>query len=369
MQKIFKYLFVCLSLFFNATPAFAQKYPLQTLRVPPGFKIDLYAIGVPNARSMVLSPNGTLFVGTRTAGNVYAIQDEDKDNRADKVYVIARGLYAPNGVDFKDGSLYVAEINRVIRFDNIEEHLQDPPAPVVINDTFHNDQWHGWKVARFGPDGKFYVAVGAPCNTCVTDGFPYGKIMRMNADGKKLEDYALGIRNSVGFDWDPRTKQLWFTDNGRDELGDTVPPDELNYAPKKGMHFGFPYCHGQDILDPEFGKDKSCKKFTPPAQDLEAHAAALGMRFYTGDMFPPEYKNRIFIAEHGSWNRANKVGYRVMMVTVEKNKAVSYEEFAAGWKIGEKFWGRPVDVLNMPDGSLLVSDDHAGVIYRVSYAK
>lgn len=363
MKKIFIIVFllnICLS-------ALAQQLPLELIQLPEGFKIDYFAQGVTNARSMVLSPNGTLFVGTRRAGKVYALLDENKNNKADKLYLIASGLNMPNGVEFRDGSLYVAEIHRVIRFDNIEQNLEHPPKPVVINDTFPNIVGHGWKVLRFGPDGKLYIAVGAPCNTCVTEKFPYGKIMRMDADGKNLEPFAYGIRNSVGFDWDPQTDEMWFTDNGRDHLGDNAPPDELNHAPKKDMHFGFPYCHGTNIMDPELGNQNSCAQFTAPAVDLQPHTAALGLRFYTGDMFPAQYKNQIFIAEHGSWNRSSKVGYRIMLVEVKDNQAISYKEFAIGWKQDERFWGRPVDVLNMPDGSLLISDDHAGIIYRISY--
>lgn len=346
----------------------AQELPVELIKLPSGFKIEIFANRVPNARSMALSPNGTLFVGSRTAGNVYALRDENHDNRADKGYVLTQGMNMPNGVAFKDGALYVAEVNRVLRFDDIEKDLDHLPQPVVVNDSFSEDTWHGWKFIRFGPDGKLYVPVGAPCNVCERLDDPrYASITRMNTDGSGLEVFAQGIRNTVGFDWDPRTKELWFTDNGRDMLGDDLPPDELNHAPQPGMHFGFPYCHGKNISDPEFGKKHSCAEFNPAAQELGAHVAALGMRFYTGDMFPPEYRNQIFIAQHGSWNRSKKVGYRIMLVRLEGGKPVSYEVFAEGWKQGENVWGRPVDIQQMPDGSLLVSDDHAGAIYRISY--
>ena len=346
----------------------AQELPVELIKLPPGFKIEIFANRVPNARSMALSPNGTLFVGSRTAGNVYALRDEDHDNRAEKGYILVQGWNLPNGVAFKDGALYVAEVNRVLRFDDIEKDLDHLPQPVVVNDSFSDDTWHGWKFIRFGPDGKLYVPVGAPCNVCERLDDPrYASITRMNTDGSGLEVFAQGIRNAVGFDWDPRTKELWFTDNGRDMLGDDLPPDELNHAPQPGMHFGFPYCHGKNISDPEFGKKHSCAEFNPAAQELGAHVAALGMRFYTGDMFPPEYRNQIFIAQHGSWNRSKKVGYRIMLARLEGNKPVSYEVFAEGWKQGENVWGRPVDIQQMPDGSLLVSDDHAGAIYRISY--
>ncbi len=348
----------------------AQELPVDLIKLPPGFRIEVFANRVPNARSMALSPNGTLFVGSRTAGNLYALRDEDRDNRADKGYVLAQGMNMPNGVAFKDGALYVAEVNRVLRFDDVEKDLDHLPKPVVVNDSFSDDTWHGWKFIRFGPDGKLYVPVGAPCNVCERPDDPrYASITRMNPDGSGLEVFAQGIRNSVGFDWDPRTGELWFTDNGRDMLGDDLPPDELNHAPQAGMHFGFPYCHGKDIPDPDFGRKHRCVEFNPVAQELGAHVAALGMRFYTGEMFPVEYKNQIFIAQHGSWNRSRKVGYRIMLVRLEDNKPVSYEVFAEGWKQGENAWGRPVDIQQMPDGSLLVSDDHAGAIYRISYKK
>jgi len=350
-------------------PQGGRSLPLEKIKLPPGFEISLYADDVPNARSMTLSPKGTLFVGTRRAGNVYAVVDTNHDNRADKVYKLAEGLFMPNGVAFRDGALYVAEVYRVLRFDSIEDHLADPPKPVVVNDSFPKHRHHGWKFIRFGPDGMLYVPVGAPCNVCEREDPRFATIMRMKADGTGLEIFARGVRNSVGFDWDPRTNELWFTDNGRDMMGDDIPPDELNHAPKKGLHFGFPYCHGGDIPDPEFGKERKCSEFTPPAMKLGPHVAALGMRFYTGSMFPDEYRNQIFIAEHGSWNRSIPIGYRVVVVRLENNRAVSKEIFAEGWLQGRRAWGRPVDVQVMPDGALLVSDDKAGVIYRITYRR
>ncbi len=341
--------------------------PIDTIRLPSGFGIEVYAEGVFNARSMALSPNGTLFVSTRSAGNVYAILDHNKDNKADEIITIARGMWMPNGVAFKDGSLYVAEVNRILRYDNIETNLKNPPTPVVVNNSFPRDEAHGWKFIRFGPDGKLYVPVGAPCNVCERDDERYSTIMRMNADGSDLEIYARGVRNSVGFDWHPITNELWFTDNGRDWLGDDLPPDELNRAPQPGLHFGFPYCHGGNISDPEFGHKRKCEEFVAPEMNLGPHVAALGMRFYTGSMFPAEYRNQIFIAEHGSWNRSTPIGYRVTLVRVNNNKAISYEVFADGWLQGSNAWGRPVDIQVMPDGSILVSDDHANAIYRIYY--
>ncbi|MBM2839395.1 MAG: sorbosone dehydrogenase [Deltaproteobacteria bacterium] len=273
----------------------------------------------------------------------------------------------PNGVAFRDGSLYVAEVSRVLRYDNIESRLKNPPQPVVVNDSFPKETHHGWKFIRFGPDGMLYVPVGAPCNVCEKEDKRYGSIMRMKPDGSGLEIFAKGIRNTVGFDWDPLTKELWFTDNGRDMLGYDIPPDELNHAPRTGMYFGFPYFHGKEIHDPDYSEGRNPEEFTPPAMELGPHVASLGMRFYTGDMFPKEYRNHIFIAEHGSWNRSTPIGYRVTLVRLEDGKAAKYEVFAEGWLQRGKAWGRPVDVQVMPDGALLVSDDMAGAIYRISY--
>jgi len=345
----------------------AADLPLHLLKVPPGFRIDLFTADVPNARSLTRGANGTVFVGTWRAGNVYAVVDRDRDGKADQVHTLIREMAVPNGVAFRQGDLYVAQIHRVLRLDDIENHLTDPPAPVVVNDTFPTERHHGWKFIAFGPDGKLYVPVGAPCNICASEDPRFASIMRMNPDGTELEIFAHGVRNTVGFDWQPGSGVLWFTDNGRDMMGDDLPPDELNRAPEKGLHFGYPYCHGGDIPDPEFGDRRPCADFVPPARKLGPHVAALGMRFYDGDMFPPDYRHQIFIAEHGSWNRSRKIGYRVSLVKVAGDRAVSYEPFAEGWLQGEEAWGRPVDVLVMPDGALLVSDDKAGAIYRISW--
>jgi glucose/arabinose dehydrogenase len=340
------------------------------ISLPPGFKIDTYAENVTGARSMALSPKGILYVGTQI-GNVYAIVDTNNDYKADKIYTIASGFNMPNGVVYKDGTLYVAEVNRIIRFDNIDANLNNPPQPVVVYNNYPAEKSHGWKFIRLGPDGKLYVPVGAPCNLCVPDD-RHGLISRLNLDGTGYEVFATGIRNSVGFDWDPITKELWFTDNGRDMLGDDLPPDELNHAPQIGMNFGFPYVYDDNVPNPEFAsqdKTMDLNKFTKPAQDLGPHVASLGMRFYTGIMFPPEYKNQIFIAEHGSWNRSKKIGYRVTLVKLDASrKAISYQPFATGWLQGEQTKGRPVDIQIMPDGSMLVSDDFANMIYRISYS-
>ena len=356
-------------IFLSAYSAYSAELPLKDIKLPPGFEISIYAGNLPNARSLTLSPKGTLFVGSLKEGKVYAVVSQPGETEAKKIFTIAQGLNMPNGVAFRNGALYVAEVNRVLRYDDIESHLANPPKPVTVNDQFPKDRHHGWKFMAFGPDGLLYVPVGAPCNICEPDENRYALISRLKADGTGKEVFARGIRNTVGFDWHPVTKDLWFTDNGGDNLGDDVPPDELNHAPKQGLNFGYPYCHGGDIPDPQFGKKRFCSEFIPPAQKLGPHVAALGMRFYTGSMFPAEYRNQIFIAEHGSWNRSTPIGYRITVVQLENNKAVSYKPFAEGWLQRGQAWGRPVDVLVMPDGALLVSDDHAGAIYRIRYKK
>ncbi len=346
----------------------SEALPLNTIKMPKGFSISVFA-EVDNARSMAISPNGTLFVGNRNEDKVYAVKDTDGDFKADKKWTIVSGLNMPNGVAFKDGNLYVAEVSRIIKFSDIEKKLDNPGKPEVVYDKFPTESHHGWKYIAFGPDGKLYVPVGAPCNICEPKAPIYASINRMNADGTGLENFVSGVRNTVGFTWHPESKDIWFTDNGRDMLGDDVPPCELNTAPKAGMNFGYPYCHGGTIKDPEFGNKKPCSDFAKPAQNLGAHVAPLGLKFYTGSMFPTQYKNQLFIAEHGSWNRSKKNGYRLSLVKVESGKSVGYETFASGWldESTQKVWGRPVDVLLLQDGSMLVSDDQAGVIYRITY--
>ncbi|MBD3161211.1 MAG: sorbosone dehydrogenase family protein [Candidatus Eisenbacteria bacterium] len=340
---------------------------LEAIRLPDGFRIGPFA-ALPGARSMALAPDGTVFVGTRDVGSVYAVRDADEDGRAERSWTIAEGLRSPNGVAFRDGSLFVAEIGRILRYDDILAHLDDPPEPTVVTDVYPEDPHHGWKFIAFGPDGLLYVPVGAPCNVCDPENPIYASITRIDPAAPEPEIFAEGVRNTVGFDWDPETGALWFTDNGRDWLGDDRPPDELNRAPTSGLHFGYPYCHGDSISDPELGRDRDCADYVAPVQELGPHVAALGMRFYTGTTFPSAYQNQIFIAEHGSWNRSEKIGYRVMLVRLDENREpISYEPFAEGWLQGEQAWGRPVDVQVMPDGALLVSDDRAGRIYRISY--
>jgi glucose/arabinose dehydrogenase len=341
--------------------------PLSTIRLPPGFHVAVYSGEVPGARSLALSPDGTLFVGTMTEGRVYALPNRPGSyDHPTGVFTIAEGLNEPNGVAFRNGSLYVAEIYRIIRYDDIEANLSSPPEPVVVKAGYPPGGEHGWKFIAFGPDGKLYVPIASPCNICTPPDPLDQTITRMNPDGTGLEVYAEGIRNSVGFDWDPNTGILWFTDNGRDFLGEDIPPDELNRAPEPGMNFGFPYCYDDNVTDPEF-PGHSCAGYVPPAVELQAHVAPLGMRFYTGTMFPSEYRDQIFIAEHGSWNRVVPIGYRVALVRLENGTPVGTEVFADGWLQGTGAWGRPVDLQVMPDGSLLVSDDRAGAIYRITY--
>ena len=347
---------------------YSKTLPLDSINLPDGFTIDIYA-EVDNARSLAISPSGTVYVGNRNGDAVYAVRDSDGDNVADKKWTIAKGLNSPNGVAFNDGSLYVAEISTILKFANIENNLSDPGTADTIASDFPTESHHGWKYIAFGPDGKLYVPVGAPCNICEPKEEIFASITRMNADGSGREIFARGVRNTVGFTWHPETNELWFTDNGRDAMGDDIPDCELNHAPQKGMHFGYPYCHAGTVKDPEFGGDRDCNEFVPPVRKLGPHVAPLGLKFYTGEMFPSSYRNQVIVARHGSWNRSKKSGHDLSLVRMEGDKATGQEVFASGWLDDEtqKVWGRPVDVLVMPDGSLLVSDDQASVIYRISY--
>lgn len=348
--------------------------PLHKIKLPEGFRIEIFAGDVPNARGLALGPQGIVFVGS-SDHELYALVDADGNQQAERIVKIADDLLWPTGVAWDGQELYVAEISKVWRYSGLEAALKSKAerSPkefqrTLVRDDFPKEMHHGKRFIAFGPDGKLYIPVGAPCNVCLSADKRFSAISRMNKDGSGFEVFAHGVRNTVGFDWHPTTKELWFTDNGRDLMGDTVPPDELNRAPRAGLHFGFPHCHGGDVPDPKFGKDRECKQFVAPEQKLEAHAAALGMRFYRGKRFPKEYQGQIFIAEHGSWNRSSKVGYRLTLVKLAGGKAVDYAPFAEGWLEDDgSVWGRPVDILNMPDGSLLVSDDHAGAVYRISY--
>jgi glucose/arabinose dehydrogenase len=331
----------------------------EKIMLPKGYKIEVYVTGVNDAREMDFAEDGTLFAGSGDEGKVYAIRPDRS------VVIIDDSLEMPAGLDYYNGDLYVSEISRILKYENILQMVNKSPEPVIVNDNFPRDIEHGWKFIRVGPDGKLYIPVGAPCNVCIPDKVWYARIMRMSLDGQILEYYAEGVRNTVGFDWDPATGVLWFTDIGRDDMGDDFPPDELNKARIDSQHFGFPYINGK-IMDPGFWPQRPKNaNFTTPALELPAHVAASGMRFYTGEMFDDKYRGGIFIAEHGSSNRSKKTGYRISFVTVKDDRPIGYEVFAAGWFQGEEAWGRPADVQVGPDGSLFISDDLAGCIYRI----
>jgi len=348
----------------------ASSLPIDKLKVPPGFKVEVWVDGIPEARSLALGDKGTVFVSNRNLKDVYAVIDHGGKREVKKILT---GLTTPNGIAFHKGTLFVAEHQRILRYDGIEGHLDNPPEPKVVIDGLPKQVGHFWKFLAMGPDGKLYFNIGAPGNI-VMPSYLQASISRVDPKTGVMENYAMGVRNSVGFDWHPKTRQLWFTEHGRDWMGDDMPSDELNVVKHKGEHFGYPYCHQGDTLDPEFGKHRHCSEFTPPVAKLGAHIAPLGMRFYTGKMFPAEYQNNIFIAQHGSWNRTVKHGYNVIRVVVDPNgKLIKSMPFLEGFledpKATPPTWGRPVDVLVMRDGALLVSDDYNGIIYRISYKK
>jgi glucose/arabinose dehydrogenase len=344
----------------------ADKLPTAKFKLPPGFNVEVYAAGLANAREMAEGDKGTVFVGSRLVDKVYAITNKD-GKRA--VKVLASGLYRPNGVAFHDGTLFIAELSKVSKIDKVEDNIDNPPKPTVIYDNLPKDEAHGWKFIAVGPDNKLYVPVGQPGNNVLHDD-AHGQIRRMNLDGTGAEVVALGVRNSVGFDWNPENKQMYFTDNGRDWVSEDVPEDELNHITKVGQDFGAPYCYQGNISDPEFGWGHSCSDYTPPAGLMGPHTASLGMRFYTGNMFPKAYKDVIFVARHGSWNRSHKAGGDVSVVKLNKDGTVkSVEPFMTGFLEDNKYVGRPVDVLQLKDGSLLVSDDWNGAVYRITYGQ
>ena len=370
-MKISKW-FLIAAMFFAGTHS--PNLDLDKIELPEGFEIEYYSDAVPNARQMAVAPGGTVFVGSMREGKVHAVVDSDGDFKADEVLLIAEDLTMPTGLALHEGDLYVAVISTILRYDDIEDNLMNPPDPVVVVDDLPSDRMHGWKFIAFGPDGMLYVPVGTPCNTC-EEPDPYATVLRMNKDGSGREVYARGIRNSVGFDWHPVSGDLWITDNGRDNISDDpaitddLPSCELNHAPEPGMHFGYPYFHQGDTPDPDYGEGRSADEFVAPAVLLGPHVAPLGIEFYEGTMFPEEYRNQAFIAEHGSWNRREKIGYRVKLVHFDEDAmATGQEVFAKGWLDGEETWGRPVDVAVLSDGSMLVSDDHAGAIYRITYS-
>ncbi|OAI21174.1 sorbosone dehydrogenase [Methylomonas lenta] len=355
------------SLCFAAKPE--HEAVLKQLHLPYGFKISIYADDVPNARQMAVSQQGIVYVGSQD-GNVYALEDKDGNGVAENRYILAQNLNLPNGVAYKAGALYVAEVNRIIRFDKIEANLENPLAPVVVFDQLPSTKHHGWKYIRFGPDGKLYSAVGAPCNICKPEEEIYASLFRINADGSGFQILADGIRNTVGFDWEPSTGHLFFNDNGRDYLGDDVPADELNQWTGSREHYGFPYCHAGNVPDKEFAQNKKCGQFKGPTWRYKAHVAPLGMRFYTGAQFPEQYHKQLLVAQHGSWNRSRPQGYQVALVKFSKGEPFSEQAFVSGWLTpSDEVLGRPVDIVQMPNGSLLISDDKLGVIYKVEYTK
>jgi glucose/arabinose dehydrogenase len=344
--------------------AVADKIPLDQLKVPKGFNLELYASGMPNARSLALGSKGTVFVGSRLQDKVYAITNKNGKHEAK---VLVSGLYRPNGVAFKDGTLYIAELSQISKIDNVEDKLDSSPKPVVIYNDLPKDEAHGWKFLAIGPDNKLYVEVGQPGNNVLHDK-DHGQLRRLNLDGSGAEVIAFGVRHSVGFDWNPTTKELYFSDNGRDWMSEDVPEDKLNRLTKVGQDFGAPYCYQGNIPDPEFGWGHSCSEFVPPILLTGPHSAGLGLRFYTGSMFPAKYKNAIFLARHGSWNRTKKFGGDILVVYLNKDGTVkSSEVFLTGFLQNNNYIGRPVDVMNMPDGSMLISDDWNGAVYRLTY--
>lgn len=342
---------------------------LQRLHLPYGFSISIFADDVPGARQMAIGEHGVVFVGTQE-GYVYALEDKDGDGVAEQRYTLAHDLYLPNGVAYKSGALYVAEVNRIIRYDEIETSLANPPQPVVILDKLPSDKHHGWKYLRFGPDGKLYSAVGAPCNVCNPENELFTSLFRINPDGSGLEILARGIRNTVGFDWEPRTHHLFFNDNGRDYMGDDAPPDELNQWTGTVEHYGFPFCHAGNIPDPEYIGNKKCGQFKGPVWRYKAHVAPLGMRFYTGLQFPENYYKQLFVAQHGSWNRSQPQGYQVVQLRFGGGAPYTEQSFVSGWLTANgEVLGRPVDIALTANGSMLISDDKLGVIYKVEYKR
>lgn len=365
--------FVALSLaLLTGWPVAAKDLPLETLRMPAGYQIAVYA-EVPNARQMAQGADGIVYVGTRRLGKVFAVVDRNGDFSADEVLEIDSDLNLPTGVAYKDGNLYVGAVNQILEYSSIDSNLTSPPKPSTVVDDLPSERHHGWKFIDFGPDGLLYVPVGAPCNICLSEDPRYTSILRLDVDDPKPEIYATGIRNTVGFDWHPNTGEMWFTDNGRDNLSDDSPVCELNRVTKQGQHFGYPYFHADGIADPEFGtQGKSADQYVQPELLLGPHVAPLGMLFYTGSMLPKAMHLQALIAEHGSWNRSPEAGHTGYRVTVahEIEGKLQYEVLIDGWLADtNEAWGRPVDLLQLKDGSILISDDRAGVVYRLTYAE
>jgi glucose/arabinose dehydrogenase len=347
-------------------PAAPDKLPTAKLKLPPGFNIEVYASGIANARSLRVGDKGTVFVGTRFGNKVTAVVNKDGKT---ELKTVASGLYRPNGLAYHNGTLYIAELSQISKIDNVEANLDNPPKPTVIYTDLPKDEAHGWKFIAIGPDNKLYIPVGQPGNNVLHDA-DHGQIRRINLDGTGRETVALGVRMSVGFDWNPVNKQLYFSDNGRDWMSEDVPEDKLNRVTKLGEDFGAPYCYQGNLPDPEFGWGHSCSEFVPPVMLTGPHSAGLGLRFYTGNMFPKKYKNAIFLARHGSWNRTKKFGGDVIAIFLNKDGTVkSSEPFITGFLENNNYIGRPVDVEIMKDGSMLLSDDWNGAIYHITYGK
>ena len=348
-------------------PASAEKLATVPgkLKLQKGFNIELYAANVPNARSLRQGEKGTVFVGSRLQDKVHYIVEKDGKR---EVKVLVSGLYRPNGLAIKDGTLYIGELSKISKIEKVEDNLDKSPKPVEIYSDLPKDEAHGWKFIGIGPDNKLYIPIGQPCNNCLPPD-THAQIRRINLDGSGMEVIAKGVRNTVGFDWHPTSKELYFTDNSRDWASEDLPEDELNRVTKVGQHFGSPFCYQGDFLDPEFGWGRSCDEFEKPVLKTGPHSASLGMRFYTGDKFPAKYKNAIFIARHGSWNRTKKFGGDILAVFLNKDGSVKGTEVFISGFLGpdNNYIGRPADVAFLKDGSMLISDDFNGAVWRVTY--
>ena len=346
-------------------PAAADKLPTARLKLPPGFNIEVYASGIANARSLRIDDKGIVYVSSRTVGKVYAIVEKDGKRI---VKTIATGMHSPNGIAIHNGTLYIAEIERISKIENIAAHLDDPPKPTTIYSDLPNDEPHGWKFLAVGPDNKLYFNIGAPCNICMPPA-THAQLRRINLDGTGAEVIARGTRQVVGMDFHPVSKVLYFSENQRDWLSEDAPQDKLNRLLHPGKdNFGYPYCHGGDLPDPQFGWGHSCSEFTAPVAQVGPHTAPLGLRFYTGKMFPAAYANTIFMARHGSWNKSQKIGGDVVIVKLNPDGSFkSMEPFLTGFLVDNNYIGRPVDMAWMKDGSMLLSDDFNGAVYRITY--
>ena len=347
----------------------AAEIPLQNVKLPPGFKVEVWATGIPGGRAMARGDDGKVYVGTRAIGRVYEITDNGRERTS---RVVVDKLVQPAGVAFRNGSLYVMAINKVLRFDGIEKNPNATPVDLTDNFKLPPEQHHNWKYIAFGPDGKLYVPFGAPCNICELPTPEYAQIRRYNPDGSGMEVLATGIRNSVGFDWHPVTKELWFTNHGRDWWGDDKPHDTLHRLHKTGLSFGFPYCHEGTLPDDAVTKPNACAGVEKPVALMGPHSAVMGVTFYTGNMFPAEYKNVAFVARKGSWNRNTKIGFDIVTVRADADgKNARVTPFMTGFlnSSDQTFWGRPAYMLQMPDGAMLVSDEQLGAIYRISYSR